>query len=159
MSDQDVDDKVPTTVKHDLVQLDTIFDGTNSGRDMLAKKLATAIEGITFATGDPKLLEAQMTLAQAYLATLKGTEDNAHRRAMSKLKQLETESASKHSAAVGTLLSQLTLGGSINIRSLGAAVPQTEEERAAAVEAAFNASDMGPIQESELKTDPNDLAL
>lgn len=154
MSDlSNIEDKSPTTVKQDLVRLDTIFDSTNEGRNLVTQKLANTINGMEIATSDPKLLEAQMTVINAYLASLKGSEDNIARRAMSKLKQAETETTSRHSAAVTDLLSKISLNN-MHIKGTGNRSP---DQIGDVVEKAFEDSALSPILDSELKTDPKDF--
>lgn len=154
---QDPEDRAPTNLKHDLIQLDSVFDSTNLDREFLAEKLKTAITGIqVFDTADPKLIGAQMGLVNTYLAVLNGKEGNASRRVSSKLKQLETETASKSSAAVAELLSKVTMSG-INF-SLQSSTPHDPTTADRLAEAAFERSGLEPILSTELKTDPNDLS-
>lgn len=157
MSEQNIaDDKIPTTLKQDLVQLDTIFDSTNSVRDSVSKKLESAIKKIEFSSDDPKLLEAQMAMVNTLLSSLKGSEDNASRRASAKLKQLEVESSSKYSESVTKLLAQISLGQPI--RFSNQAPENNLDDLGKKIEEEYLASNLEPILESELKTDPRDLS-
>jgi hypothetical protein len=151
------EDLAPTTVKQDLVRLDGIFDATQASRKVLEAKLAEAINTMKLSTDDPKVVSAQMALINTYLGLLNANESNATRRATSKLRHAEAETASKHSAAVAEMLSKLSVG---NI-SLSALAPVekvlSKEEMEQQFESAYETSGLAPVLDTELRTDPNDL--
>jgi len=154
MSEIDNDDKVPTTVKQDLVQLDGVFNKTNDLRDTIIEKLGSAIQTMEIAQDAPKLMESQMGIINTYLSVLDGKEANVSRRVASKLKQVETETASKHSAAVADLLTKISTRGNYFNKD-NQPVDQSIIDRQ--VEEAFEVSGLDPILATELKTDPKDL--
>lgn len=154
MSEIKDDDVVPTTVKQDLIVLDNVFDKTQARREEVINKLSSVISGMEISTNDAKVIGAQMSIVNTYLNVLNGQEGNIARRVGSKLKQLETETVSKHSSAVADLLSRVSLNGTkLNISSV-ILDPSVIEKQ---VDEAFELSGLPPILTTELKMDPNDL--
>jgi hypothetical protein len=154
MSDDSTEMVTPTGVTADLVQLDQIFDEGRVKRNEILDKLAPVIQGLTINTQNARQTEVEMQVINTYLGIIKDNEASVHKRVSSKLKQVEADTSSKHSAAVTELLEKITLG---SIRLNTPADPRTPAERDALIEQAFADNHLDPVRDTELKTDPKDV--
>jgi len=154
MSDTTSEMVAPTGVTADLVQLDQIFDDARAKRNAVVDLLTPIIHKLTINTTEARQTEVQMQLINTYLSTISANEAAASRRVGSKLKQVEANTANKHSAAVAELLAKITVG-SIQIGT--ASVQPSPEQSEADLERAFLENELDPISETELKTDHRDI--
>jgi hypothetical protein len=157
MVDPDVaEERGPTKLIADLCQLDVVFDETRRKRTALAEKLESLIANMTIVTDkdNARVVEVQMQVLNTYRALLSDSEAGISRRVNSKLKQLDQDSTSKHSAAVAELLSKVSMG-QLLFGQPGKEMDSAQSE--AALERAFSESGLAPVMETELKIDPNDV--
>jgi hypothetical protein len=154
MSNTTSETVAPTSVTADLVQLDQIFDASRSQRNEVIDKLKPLISGLTIDTAKARETEVQMQLINTYLATINANETSASRRVGSKLKQVETETANKHSAAVAELMMRISVG---SVRVGNAKETPSETNADALIEQAFIDNNLEPVSDIELKTDHRDV--
>ena len=147
------DDVSPTTLVEDLVRLDRTFDDAQAKRNALVNKLSGIVDQLTIDTAKPRETEVQIALINAYAGILGANEASASRRVSSKIKQLEANSSSKHSAVVAEFLSRLDVN---NIQIGTTRSPQDVSQVDACIEKTFSDRGLSPVMETELKTDPKD---
>ena len=153
MTDIPQDDVSPTTLVEDLVRLDRTFDDAQAKRNALVDKLSTIVGELKIDTSKPRETEVQIALINAYAGILGANEAGASRRVSSKIKQIEANSSSKHSAVVAEFLSKL------NVNNLQIGTMKTQPDASqieARIERAFSEHNLDPVMETELKTDPKD---
>jgi hypothetical protein len=154
MSDTTQEPVAPTGVTADLALLDQVFDDARAKRNVVADKLAAMVADLAIDTAKPREAEVKIQLIKLYIDTLGANEASAAKRAASKLKQVETESAGKHSAAVAELLSKISVG---SVRTGETVVPPDVSQVEARIEQAFADHGLEPVLDSELRTDPKDV--
>ena len=149
------EEKLPiTSVTTDISRLDTIIDDTISKRNKVIEFLGNAIGEQQLDTSKSRQAEVQLQLVNTYLSALKENEDSIVKRIRSKVKMVEADSSEKHSAAVVELLSRInvkdiSLGNNIN------RLDPAEIERR--IEMSLESSNLPPVMDTELKTDPTDM--
>lgn len=154
MSEFDKEEPVPTTVTADLVQLDQVFDDARAKRNAVIDLLTPFVEKIQIDKTKPREVEVQMQMLNTYLSAINANETGISRRVSSKLKQIETNSANKHSEAVAELLSRIEVGKV----SVGDVVKQPDEAQISArLESSFTEHNLSPVLDTELRVDPKDV--
>lgn len=145
------DNAIPTTVKADLVALDHIFDATRHRRQRLLEKVEAVVGDIVFDTADAKKTEAQAGLISALRGLLSDEEKAASSRVTVKLKHIETQAATKHSASVAALLAQIALTPrTVHTSIMPTTIPDLDR--------LYEKAQLDPIEATELKTNPHDLS-
>jgi len=144
----------PSSVTADLVQLDKIFDESHIKRNEIINILKPIIQSLQIDTKNARQTEVEMQVINTYLGIISANETSAHKRVSSKLKQVEVNTDSKHSAAVTELLERITMG-SVRLNTPGDM--KTSDERDALIEKAFIDNQLDPVRDTELKTDPKDV--
>jgi hypothetical protein len=155
MTDAPAETVMPTGVTADLVQLDQIFDDARSKRNVVIEMLGPVIEKLTINTSEARQTEVQMQLINTYLATIGANEAAAGRRVSSKLKQVDSNAANKHSEAVAELLERVTVG---SVRLGTMTERPTAEQSEARIEQAFADNGLDPVLDTELRTDHKDVS-
>ena len=154
MNDMDSAKVTPTSVTDDLAMLDVIFDNAKRQRSAVADKLKTIIDELKIDFKEARQTEVKLQLVSTYLALLAAEEASVVKRVNSKRKQVEADNAGKTSAVVAEILSRITAGAI----KLGNSTEQPSIDRLdAMVDRAYAESDLDPVMETELRTDPKDV--
>ena len=144
----------PTSIKEDLVQLDKIFDDSRNKRNEVINKLGSIINSLEIKTENTRQTEVQIQLINTYISALNANESGISRRVNSKLKHIETDSSSKHSAAVAEFLSRID----VNKIKLNKEPTVLDTDKInSRIEEEFVTHNLAPILDGELKVDPKDI--
>lgn len=147
-----------TTAEADLVKLDDTFDEVEATRKLLLNKVTQAVGKVDFDSlgTDPKDVAAATSLISTAASLLRDVENNVKARVNAKLRKIDTDNGEDFSGLVQAFLKESTKYRGNN--ATVADIPKHDLDKASAELESAYLSEGGQIQDTELRTDYNDLS-